>query len=272
MEDEQKQSGEASENIPGNPMLRDPMRPQSPPPHAPSKSKTRRGKVIGFVVAGLVVLVLVAAGLYWFVLREEDKQPASQQTNTGNNEQQEETEQPAVPDDTLVTFKSEKLNIELTHRKDWTLKESSDGAITITSPRITYRTSDNTSKTSVFTLRIRKGASEAQKAAVDKSIATRDSKIIAYAAPVEGQRKYTNLSFVGPKDMFGFFIVTGNFEFKAGEPLLYALPIDGNFYLIAGGYGADSTNSLAFDPVPKDAIDSITLEQAIDIVESLKIY
>lgn len=254
-------------------MLRDPMRPQSPPPAQPPTHKSGRGKTILFIGIGLIGLALVVVGLYWLVLRNDDKQPAAQQTNNTNTEQQqEETTAPAQPDSTPVTFKSATLNIELTHRKDWTLKESGDGAITITSPRISYATSDNTSKTGVFTLRIRKGASEAQKATIDKSIATRDSEVIAYAAPVEGQRQYTNLSFVGPKDMFGFFIVTGNTEFKAGAPLMYALPLDGDFYLIAGGYGADSANSLAFDAVPKASMDSTTLDQAIDIVESLKIY
>lgn len=252
------------------------MQPQQPAPSAqPPARKVGRSKIVLFVVIGLIGLALIAVGIYWLVLRNGDKQPASQQTNTSTSagqEQEEEMPESTLPDSTPVVFKSEKLNIELTHRKDWTLKESSDGAITITSPRITYRTSDNTSKTGVFTMRIRKGASEAQKNTIDKSIATRDSEVIAYAAPVEGQRQYTNLSFVGPKDMFGFFIVTGNTEFKAGEPLMYALPLDGEFYLIVGGYGADSSNSLAFDPVPKDAIDSATLEQAIDIVESLKIY
>lgn len=255
-------------------MLRDPMRPVQPMPpiQQPAAPKSGRGKLVMFIVAGLIALVLVAAGLYWFVFRQDDKQPAQKQTNNTSAEQEEEAAPSTQPDSTPVVFKSEKLKLELTHRKDWTLKESSDGAITITSPRITYTTSDNTSKTGVFTLRIRKGASEAQKATIDKSIATRDSEVIAYAAPVEGQRQYTNLSFVGPKDMFGFFIVTGNTEFKAGAPLMYALPLDGDFYLIAGGYGADATNSLAFDPVPKDSIDSTTLDQAIDIVESLKIY
>ncbi len=260
-------------------MLRDPMAPQRPSQPvqqpAPKTGKTGRGRIVLLVCIGLIGLALITAGLYWLLGRgSSDKQSAQQQTQTNNasTEQEEETPSSTVPDSTPVTFRSEKLNIELTHRKDWTLKESSDGTITITSPRITYRTSDNTSKTGVFTLRIRKGASEAQKATIDKSIATRDSEVIAYANPVEGQRQYTNLSFAGPKDMFGFFIVTGSYEFKAGEPLMYTLPINGDFYFIVGGYGADANNSLAFDPVPKDAIDSTTLEQAINIVESLKIY
>src|SRR5690606_639104 len=119
-----------------------------------------------------------------------------QQQQATNTQQTEDlpAEQPDVSDATPQTFKSDKLSIELTHRKDWTLKESSDGAITITSPRTSYTASDGASKTGVFTLHIRMGASEAQRATIDKSIATKNSEVIAYAAPAEGQRQYTNLS------------------------------------------------------------------------------
>lgn len=250
-------------------MLRDPVQQPTQPVQPPHKHSPK--KLVLFAVGGAVVALLLGGAVYWFALRDtETSQP--EQANNTQNQQQTEQEDVPVADATPQTFKSEKLNIELTHRKDWTLTESADGAITITSPRISYAAQDGTSQTGVFTLRIRKGASDAQRATIDKSVATRDSEVIAYAAPVEGQRQYTNLSFVGPKDKFGFFIVTGNTEFKAGAPLMYSLPMDGSSYLIAGGYGADTTNSLSFDPVPKESMDSTTLERAIDIVESLKIY
>lgn len=220
------------------------------------------------------MLALLAAGaVYWFALRKTDSAQPQQTANTQQAEkEQASVEAPVVPDATPQTFKSDKLGIELTYRKDWKLKEAADGTLAITSPQISYVGSDGKSKTGVFTVCIRKGATEAQQVTIDKSIATRDSEVIAYASPAEGQRQYTNLSFVGPKDMFGFFIVTSNTEFKAGAPLLYALQLSADSYLIAGGYGADATGSLAFDSVPKDNMDSDTLTEAINIVKSLKIF
>ncbi len=236
----------------------------------PNKSGDKRWMWIALALVGLGLVV--AGALYWFVLRSSADEQASSQTNETQNQQVQKPEQPDVPDSTPQTFKSEKLNIELTHRKDWKLKESADGAITITSPSTSYASTDGTSTTGVFTLYLRKGASEAQRTNIDKSIATKDSEVIAYSAPTKDQRQYTNLSFAGPKDMFGFFIVTGNTEFKAGAPLLYALPLDGEFYMIAGGYGNDETGSMLFDPVPKDMFDSPTLQDALTIVKSIKIF
>lgn len=235
------------------------------------RERRHRTKMLIFGIAGAVALLAVGAAIFWFVSRA-DKQPAAQQTATQTSEQQAEAAAPTPADSTPVTYKSEELNIELTHRKDWTLKAAGDGALTVTSPRVSYASADGTSKTGVFTLRIRKGVTETMQATIDKSVAARDSEVIAYAAPAEGQREYTNLSYAGPKDMFGFFIVTSNTEFKAGAPLMYSLQFSDSSYLIAGGYGSDSGNSLNFDSVPKDSMDSTTLTQAIDIVESLKIY
>jgi len=255
---------------PENPMLRDPMQPPQPPVQPAHKHSSK--KLMMFTVGGVILALIAAVAVYWFVLRDQSGKAAQQQTTNTQQTEEDSVEQPVVADSTPQTLKSETLGIELTHRKDWTLKESSDGTITITSPKISYATSGGTSKTGVFTLRVRKGATQSMQANIDKAIATRDSEVIAYAAPAEGQREYTNVSYAGPKDMFGFFVVTSNSEFKAGAPLSYALQFGADSYLIAGGYGADSTNSLAFDSVPKDMMDSEALTQAIDIVESLKIY
>ena len=66
--------------------------------------------------------------------------------------------------------------------------------------------------------------------------------------------------------------MTGSTEFKSGSTYAYALTMDGEFYLITGGYGDDKDGTLSFDAVPKDTMDTEVLEQAIDIVESLQIF
>ena len=107
---------------------------------------------------------------------------------------------------------------------------------------------------------------------IDKTIAVRDSEVIGYATPTEGQRKYTNVSYAGQGENFQFFIVTGSVELKKPAPFAYALTIADDSFLIAGGYGADKGNSLSFDLSPVSSIDSTAKEQAIVIVESLKIF
>ena len=67
-------------------------------------------------------------------------------------------------------------------------------------------------------------------------------------------------------------IVTGNTALKAGNPFAYTLVLDGEFYMLVGGYGTDKDGTLSFDSVPPSMIDSETTQQAIAIVKSLKIF
>ncbi len=241
-----------------------PMVPE--PPHKKPKSR----KPMLFIAGGIALLLVLGGAAYWFLLRDSAKKEPTQAANTQPQNTTDPAEEAADP--TPVTYKSEKLNIELTHRKDWKLKESSSGEITITSPSASYARADGQATTGPFTVKIRKGVPDAMKTTIDKSMAPRASEVIAYAEPTKEQRAYTNLSYAGTKDYFNFFIITGNTEFKAGNNYAYALAMDGEFYLIVGGYGDDSDGTLSFDSVPKDSMDGEALEQAIDIVESLKIF
>lgn len=237
--------------------------------------RSHRKKMLLIVGGAVLLLLLLGGGGYWFLMQSDTKHPAkaSSSANGTNNSQSNQTaaNTPAAPDSTPTTYKSTKLNVELTHRKDWTLKEA-DGEITITSPQISYAAPTGQSTTGVFTVKIRKGVTDTMKANIEKSVAARDSVVIGYTAPTDQQRQYTNLSFAGQKESFNFFIVTGNTSLKAGNTLAYTLPLDGDFYLIVGGYGADKFDNLTFDSVPKTAIDSDAEAEALKVVESLKIY
>jgi hypothetical protein len=238
--------------------------------HLNRGQRTKRKKLITWIAAGVAVALILLGGFYWlFIIRSSDKNSAKPKS-TSQNKTASPT--PTSADPTPVTYKSTKLNIELTHRKDWTLKESTSVGISVTSPTISYVKSDGQSSTGVFTVKIRRGVTDSMQATIDKAFAPRDSEVIAYTAPTDQQRQYTNLSYAGQKDFFSFFIVTGNTTFKAGGAFAYSLPLDGDFYLIVGGYGADQGDSLSFDSVPKDYMDSTALDAAIDIVKSIKIY
>lgn len=245
--------------------------PSPAPEPKPVTRKERRKRKRLIILASAAALLLALGGLYWFlVVKGGDKTPA--QSVASGQDKQTKTPAPTPSDPTPVAYKSTKLNIEITHRKDWSLKESSSGQITITSPTISYVASDGQSTTGVFTVKIRRGVTDAMQANIDKAVAPRDSEVIAYAAPTEQQRQYTNLSYAGQKDFFSFFIVTGNTALKAGNSFAYSLPLDGDFYLVVGGYGADAGDSLSFESVPKDSMSSMAFDEALNIVKSLKIY
>jgi hypothetical protein len=225
-----------------------------------------------WLIAGIAVGVIVVAGLaaWFFLMRDKGESGASQ---SGTSQQTQNQTPPNPADPTPVVFKSAKLNIEITHRKDWTLKEASDGTITLISPLASYAKADGSAVTGPFTLKILKGVSDSMKTTIEKAIASRDSEVIGYKEPTEGQRFYTNISYAGKdKDSFNFFIVTGNTELKAGNAFAYSLALGNDFYLLAGGFGTDKTNSLNFDSADKGAAESETVREAIKVVESLKIY
>lgn len=244
---------------------------QVQPPHHKTRHERRRKKLILFVVGGIILALLLAGVAYMLLQRKGNSEQPGQATANKQSESEENTNSTPA-DSTPVVFKSTKLNIELTHRKDWTLKEAPTGEITITSPKTSYATLDGQSKTGVFTLKVRVGVPDGMKATIEKAIAVRDSEVIAYTDPPETQRYYTNLSYAGQKDAFNFFIVTGNTAIKAGNAFAYTLVLDSAFYLLTGGYGTDKEDTLAFDSVQPSAIDSSTVQQAIDIVKSLKIH
>lgn len=253
--------------------LDEPEQSASTPEHRLTRRQRRnRKKLLFFVIGGTVAALLLVAATYWFFLRDKDNQSPAK-AEAGQQEQTDEPPAQTQADPTPVTFKSTKFNIELTHRKDWTLREAADGEIVITSPAVSYADEAGQATDGVFTVKVRKGVPDAMKTTIENAIAVRASEVIAYAKPTKQQRQYTNLSYVGQKkDVFNFFIVTGNAEYKAGGTLMYSLSLDSEFYLIAGGYGADTTSSLAFDSVPVGAMDSDVLTQAVKIVESLKIH
>jgi uncharacterized protein YpmB len=240
--------------------------------HAAKRQANKRKKliIIGAIAAGLL---MVLAAVWFFVLRNAS--PAKPAQTTAKSQANKPVESLPNPQTsaTPATFKSTPLNIEITHRQDWTRKEDKQtGEITLTSPRISYSRLDDTAGSGVFTLKIRKGITEPMQAAIEKAVAVRDSEVIAYANPTESQRYYTNVSYAGQEEAFNFFIVTSSTALKAGNPFAYMLVLNDETYLIAGGYGTDKDGALSFDAVPKTAIDSEAMTQAIDIVESIRIF
>jgi hypothetical protein len=246
--------------------------PQAPlEPHHPTRRERRNHrKMILFISGGAALLLLLLGGLYWFFLKGDDKK--ADQAEATSQQQSESTPVPEPADPTPVVFKSTKYNIELTHRKDWKLKEASSGEVTITSPTTSYTRSDGKATTGVFTVKFRVGVPEAMQATIEKAVAARDSEVIAYDDPPESQRFYTNLSYAGQKDVFNFFIITGNTALKAGNSFAYTLVLDGEFYMLVGGFGSDKDGTLSFDSVPPSMIDSGVAQQAVAIVKSLKIF
>lgn len=248
-------------------------RPTAHTPHFKS-SKAGKGKKKWLFVGVAVALLALAGGAYWML--SQNKKPAKQSSPTTSqpSPNKPDLNQPD-PNATSKTFKSTKLNIEFTYRSDWTLKETGDQAeIILTSPGVTYTAQDGTSTEGVFTVKMRNGViPDGIQETVKNTVAVKDSEVIGYDQPTGEQRHFTNLSFGGPDaQKFGYFIISGNTAYKAGQPFGSQIDLIGTAYLFVGGYGTDAGDTLDFEPVPAASFDTEAYQQALAVIKSLKIY
>lgn len=249
-----------------------------PPQHLNTGRTARKfNKKRMVIIAGAVaVALLIAAAAFFLLVNKKDsgnsRSDSNQQNSSVTNDVSDEPAMPAAEAAQLVTYKSTKMNIEITHRKDWKVKEATDRTqLTLTSPKVTYQTADGTSKQGVFTLKIGTGATDVEQKTLDDAKIVKDSLLIGYDAPTESQRHYTNVSYAGEDTAFQFFIVTGSQALKSGAPL--GVLIGDADFLIAGGFGADAHSTLSFDSVDPATVEQNTgYEQALAIVKSLKVF
>lgn len=254
----------------------------SSPPHRSKKKAGSGGKRVGIVAVILTAIVVLAGAVfavYWFVLKDDSQSGETPQSTDQGIDTSTDDTQPAMSTEEaskIETFKSEKLGLELSHRADWTIEEADDGnSLTITSPNISYQTINGTvpEGKGVFTLRISKGVNSAQRDTINAAIAVQKSEVIAYTKPTDEQRHYTNISYGGTEDAFTFLMVTGSVEFNKGDPWTGKLTLSSaDYYLIAGGFGEDSDNTLGFDQVATSQISSQSVKQALAIVESMQLF
>lgn len=229
-----------------------------------------------WIIIGVVVGVVILAAIAFFLFAKDDSSNTTEQNQS--SQQQDEADEPTLPPAEaaqLQTYKSETLNIEIAHRKDWTVKEDAEKKLLLlTSPKFTYQTSSGESKKGVFTARIGFGGSDQAQTTINNSVTVRDSLLIGYDAPTESQRHYTNVSYAGQDETsFNFYIVTGSTALKTATPLEKVVFVNPSDFLIAGGFGEDKEQSLSFDSVPPTELEQYSAyEQALNIVKSLKVF
>lgn len=251
--------------------------------HPHFAGQRKKSKKALYIVLGIVggLLLLGAGGMaVWLLTKKSDtsKNSTAQQTaSQSSNSSSASSKQPSgvQTKGNSYVYKSAKLNIGVTYPKTWTLRESTDKEqLTITSPQTTYTKKDGTSTEGVITVKLRNGIlPDAMKTTVQNAVAVADSEVVAYTEPTEGQRQYTNMSYVGvDANNFGFALVTGNTAYKAAQLVGGGIDLNGQAYLFVAGYGADAADTLAFDQVPKTNYNTATFKEAVEILESLQIY
>lgn len=247
----------------------------TPPPAHELHSSHKGGGAKRWLLIGLIALAVFIAGAGAFLLLTHKSKPKAASTQHQTTTTTSASQQSSNENGEAGTFKSATLNLSFSYPSGWTVKENSDKSeVTITSPQTSYTKKDGTATQGAFTVKMRHGTIPEQiQQVTTKAVAVTDSLIIAYDKPTANQRQYTNVSYGGADaNTFNFFIVSGSAALKAGQAFGYNVDLTGSdAYMFAGGYGADTTDTLNFDPVAKTAYDTAVFEQAVGIIKSLQI-
>src|SRR3990167_8611147 len=166
----------------------------------PGKQRRPIWRKLAIAGGALILLVAVAGGVYWFVIREK---PASQPAGTAETAQDGSQLASAASQITAKTkhYVSQNFRLEFDYPEDWTASEETSGSsetqptVVILSPDLKLK--DTTGKDVVgqilFSIRTPNDKLQGLDAG---ATAVRNSEKITYAKPTQVQRDSTYISFL----------------------------------------------------------------------------
>jgi hypothetical protein len=152
------------------------------------RRKSKRNKSILII---LVALAALGAGGYFLFLKIKDKPapPPAQQTNqTQNTEAQQE-----VPTE---KYNSSDLQLSLDYPNNWTVDDSEQGLLKITSPSVKLKDSNGTEVDGKVAFTIISAGSDVTGFTGTSGVAVADSEKISYDQPTQSQREQTYVTQV----------------------------------------------------------------------------
>ena len=230
----------------------------------------KRPKTALWVILAVLVTFGISVGTYFLFLKNSGTSKKTTTSQTGSPT----TTKTVKPDPTTQNYKSAKLNLQFTTRRDWAVKEDiAASQVTVTSPPTTYTDGNGNSANGTFVLKFTSQTPEDATQTIQNGKAILPSEVIAYSAPTDAQRVYTAISYAGDNDKVSYFVVTGATSFKAGDSLGAVFIGDGSLMIVGGFSGANTGKFINFQPVAKDQFTSTSgYLQALDIVKSLKVF
>jgi len=204
----------------------------APPPGKPIKppkqGKSRRKL---FIIIGVVLLLTVAAVAAFIFLKPHKADAPSTTTETTTSPQVAPDQNSASAEVTKYTSPATALNLNFSYPKSWTADPPTNTgdatkSITVTSPKVTITTAENTTATGRVIISIRPPSVGLTELSGSKTaIAAQDSLQFAYTAPTSAQHQYPYLTFMHFSDgskvdgAFQEVIITGVTSFKKGAVL-----------------------------------------------------
>lgn len=233
-----------------------------------ARRKRRHHRIILLVLVVIVALGAVGYGVYSYLNRSTEPEPA------------QETERVDRPEDmvSLQTFSSRELGVRLEHPSDWTVDESVADQVSLVSTVTELPDSNggNSPAKGVVTVRANDGTLPGFEA--DSATAARDSIKFSYESPSQIQRAETYLSFLsqeGAGTMNAIYI-SGDFGYEADavvskDDMLHVDPtVSIRFYACQDDVcNIEESNTMAIQPEVWE--DNRQLQAAFGILKSLHI-
>jgi hypothetical protein len=202
-------------------------------PVGPNYYKTKKNFRMFLIIA--VLLLMVLAGIYWFLIKPKPvKAPTVSPAAVSSKSSQ--SAQSKVDTD---HYASSNFNLGFDYPKGWKVSDiSGSGKLTVTSPTMNLKDSDNQAVKGQIVMTIRDKTQKLTEFDKGNAAAILDSEKIAYTKPAETQRGNTYISFL-------------NYASSTGSD---AAGIDGIYITGDAGYQKDQ----AVPAVDISKIDPIT--------------
>lgn len=245
----------------------------------PSPHKDR--KKLPFIIIGLVVAaIVIGAGAAAFMATrngDDEAAPVAEAPAADEDDEAETAEDSdgATTDFSLEQGRSSNPRVEFAYPDTWDLFEQ-DGGVWFESPALSFTTIDGQEVgDGFFRLYIRQGARDIDSEYIARGVASRSSEPLTYENPATDQREDTLLQFFGQDSgaNTAFILVSGNFNLSPGDTLGPGFGVDGESYIIVGGYTSDALeDDLATHPVSSEYFTSTNAyDQTLGIIKSLRL-
>ncbi len=172
------------------------------------KSKRKWPKVVGWTLLGLVLAAGIGAGGYWVVKHKMNRKPAQtvlQQAPASANSSSKAAaagSNPAStannsPSNSTKPYNSSNFNLSFNYPDGWTVSDTGNGKLTVTSPTMQLTAADGSSQTGEVIMSIQKqAAADLSMFKQGSAVAVLASQKVMYANPTSTQRAQTYLSFL----------------------------------------------------------------------------
>ena len=184
------------------------------------KPKPMWQKVLKWLIFLLILLALIGGGIYWW-RKHHAASPAPHQTSQSSQSSNAQ----AAPQVSTKQYTSSSFNLSFNYPETWTVADTGNGKLTVTSPAQQLTAADGQQQTGQIVLTIQNESSaDFSMFKQGSAVAVLDSSKIAYSSPTPTQRANTYISFLqyastSTHGALDGVYVTGDFGYQKNQTI-----------------------------------------------------